>query len=214
MPQVNGQQFPYTPEGYQDAQQAQMATGGTPGLGGQMPMFGNTGMSRQMPMFGGTGMDQQMPMFGNTSVGIKQRPMGGQQMTGNMYENPPGVPDEYIPYEPGGPYYLLPNDDGPPGFYKREGPGMVPVDPVHFNKPKPDWVEELIDKEVGGSGVIGTQLYNLFNTNPMLFYNLLELVNPDAADRLRQQIQQGTRKIKETVEPYIPSMNPLDWFKR
>ena len=218
MPQVNGQQFPYTPEGYQNAQQAQMASNGSPGLGGPMPMFGNSSMGQQMPMFGSSSMGQQPPMFGNTSMGMGQmQPMGRQPMGGQQRadDNPPGVPPEYEPY-PGAPgYYMLPNPGGSPGMYKKKGPGMTPVDPVHFNQPKPgNWIEQEIDDAVGGGGVIGTQLYNLFQSNPMRFYELLQFFAPETANDIEQQVQQGIQQGKDKFFDLLPSANPLDWFKR
>ena len=69
MPEVNGQQYPYTPEGIQAAQQAQMAQGGAPGVNGSRPGLG----SPAAPSFGRMSMGNQSPLFGSGMMS-----MGGQ----------------------------------------------------------------------------------------------------------------------------------------
>ena len=202
-----------------------MATNGSQGLGGQMPMFGNSsmgqqpsmfgssGMRQQMPMFGNSSMGQQPPMFGNTSMGMGQmQPMGRQPMGGQQRadDNPPGVPPEYEthPNLPPG-YFMLPNPGGPPGVYERKGPGMSPVDPVKFNKPDPgNWIQQLINDGVGGPGMIGTQAYELLLENPQMFYNILQHVAPDSADDIENKV----KRYMDSLKDKMPSLNPLDWF--
>lgn len=176
-------------------------------------MFGNSSMGQQMPMFGSSSMGQQPPMFGNTSMNRSPMNDMGQQRTGSDPNNPLDIPEEYL--QEGTPYYVMPNPGGNPGYYKRKGPGYVPVDPVHFNKPDPgNWIEQEIDDAVGGGGVIGTQLYNLFNSNPQKFYELLQFFAPETANDLQQQVQQGIQQGKDKLFDLLPSANPLDWFKR
>ena len=59
MPNVNGQQFPYTPEGKQQAQQAQASPNAAQGYNqpstGMGPMFGGMSAGNNMPRFNGMG---------------------------------------------------------------------------------------------------------------------------------------------------------------
>lgn len=130
-----------------------MQNAGAGGSPNQMNV-GMAGVAEGAPMFGSMGAmgsQMQQPMFGNSSM--NRSPLGdmGEQRYGSgvdvLGDRIYPVPGYYgIPgteHQQHGPYYRGPRPEGAPPdsprpLYRRVGPGMQPVDPVHFNQPKPN----------------------------------------------------------------------------
>mgnify|MGYP003131409937 CR=1 FL=1 len=158
MPNVNGQQFPYTPEGMQQAQQAQAAQSSAakpsnqPATG-MNPMFGDMSTGNQMPMFGG----MSNPPMGRPPVGGQ-----GDQKNWDYDGHPPMSP--WRQRQLNKPRKTKPSKT--PGL-SDNWYGVPPNRPYPPNRP---WMEQ------------GGLLPHLTRKYPNQAFQILQYFNPELAD--------------------------------